>query len=252
MTLLELAAQNIAKESTAGVYKLTHEENTYWVKVCGEDKSNLVRAISTKLAKFESLSYFRSNAALDTKVRFNHEKTTIQYLYQEGLNVPHILVDSDDFFVTPNAGVSLDRAPKEYFKGELLNTLFTQFGEMHNRDIVHGRPAMRDILVDEEQNITLVDFEESVLSANSQLKARDIFLLLMDLCRIEHLTNKQKIKAVTLWKEIVSEADWQALQKMCRTLSHFQFLAHVVLKFKPRNRTSNQILATLSLLREMA
>ncbi|MGR5543074.1 hypothetical protein ACPV5V_31435, partial [Vibrio campbellii] len=83
--------------------------------------------------------------------------------------------------------------------------------------------------------ITLVDFEESVLSANSQLKARDIFLLLMDLCRIEHLTKKQKIQAVELWKNIVSEADWQALQKMCRTLSHFQFVAQLVLKFKPRN-----------------
>jgi tRNA A-37 threonylcarbamoyl transferase component Bud32 len=252
MSLLEVAAQNIAKESTAGVYKLTHDKSTYWVKVCGEDKSNFVRALSTKIAKLESLSYLRSNAALDTKVRFNHEKTTIQYLYQEGLNVPHILVDAEDFFVTPNAGVSLDRAPKEYFEGELLNTLFSQFGEMHNRDIVHGRPAMRDILVNEQQHITLVDFEESVLSANSQLKARDIFLLLMDLCRIEHLTKKQKIQAVELWKNIVSEADWQALQKMCRTLSHFQFVAQLVLKFKPRNRTSNQILSTLSLLRERA
>ncbi|MDR9827737.1 hypothetical protein RCJ22_19235 [Vibrio sp. FNV 38] len=249
--MLKLAAQNIAKDSTAGVYKLTHEDSIYWVKVCGEDKSTFVRLISTKLAKFESLSYFRSNAALDSKVRFDHEKTTIQYLYQEGLNVPHILIDEELFFVTPNAGVCLDRAPKQFFNGNLLDTLFLQFGEMHNRDIVHGRPAMRDILINEDQSITLVDFEESVLSANSQLKARDIFLLLMDLYRIDSLTKKQKLKAIKIWKDTVSSQDWQALMKMCHTLNNFKFVAQLVLKFKPRNRASHQILSTLSLLREV-
>lgn len=246
---LKESADEIALNNTAGVYKLIKDNTTYWVKVCGENKSNFVRHISSFIAKSEALSFLKTNALLSPEDRFEHEKLIISHLKDKGLPVPQIIDENSDYFITLDAGTPFEQADPQVVNDLLVEKLLTIFSVLHENNIAHGRPALRDILVNQNHDIQLIDFEESILDANSRLKARDIFLLLMDLHRIDSISQDVLIHGLLLWKSRVTNQDWKALLSMGKKLRKIAFVGKLVLKFKPRNRTSQQILKVLDLLK---
>ncbi|MCL9779983.1 hypothetical protein M9194_00885 [Vibrio sp. S4M6] len=246
---LKESADEIALNNTAGVYKLIKDNTTYWVKVCGENKSNFVRYISSLIAKVESLSFLKTNALLTPEDRFEHEKLIISHLKEKGFPVPNIIDENDDYFITLDAGTPFEQVDPSLINEQLIEQLLLIFSVLHTNNIAHGRPALRDILVNDENEVQLIDFEEATLKANSKLKARDIFLLLMDLHRIESISQSAIISALFLWKGKVDDQDWQALISMGNRLQKLAFVGRLILKFKPRNKTSIQILKVLEILK---
>lgn len=243
---LKESAEDIALNNTAGVYKLIKDNTTYWVKVCGENKSNFVRHISSFISKAESLSFLKTNALLSPAERFEHEKLIISHLKEKGFPVPKIVDENEDYFITMDAGTPFEQVDPALINEQLIEQLLTIFSVLHENDFAHGRPALRDILVNENNEVQLIDFEEATLKANSKLKARDVFLLLMDLHRIESISQEAILKALFMWKDRVTEQDWSALISMGNRLRKISFIAKVILKFKPRNKTSIQILSELT------
>jgi len=250
--MLTSDASIIANNNKPGVYPLKHENALYWVKVSGENKSNLVRKISAQIAKLNAFTFFQTNATQSAYARFAHEKTILIKLAQLGLPVAKILADDERFFVTENAGVTLKELPPEQITQDLIVKIFSSYGYLHQHNVAHGRPALRDIMVrhdDEGAHVTLIDFEESIENANAQLKARDMFLLLMDLGRLSFITTEQKLSALLQWKKLVDDDVWQTLAKMTRTFSKLTFLAKLVLIVKPKNSTSRHILQAVDILK---
>ncbi|MDW6003320.1 BUD32 family EKC/KEOPS complex subunit [Vibrio mangrovi] len=230
-----------------GVIKIIDQKNTYWLKIGGEEKSNFIRKISSIAGKLNLLSFFQSKATMNSLSRFEHEKSMLLYLNSIGFQVPQITLEGRHFFVTPDQGCPISQIDADRITDETLAQLFSLFARLHNADIAHGRPALRDILIDQHNQLSLIDFEESIMHASPMLKARDIYLLLMDLCRIEHITLEQKRKALLSWRQQVSEDHWTSLLEIHQLLHKFKFLAHIVLCFKQKNKLSKQLLETCHL-----
>ncbi|MDP5254107.1 MULTISPECIES: lipopolysaccharide kinase InaA family protein [unclassified Vibrio] len=234
--------------NTVGVTKIIDESKVYWLKINGEDKSNFIRKCSAFISHVSFLSFLQTKSTLDSFERFEHERVMLHFLSANGFNVPEIELEGEGYFVTADKGVQLKNLPEERITDDLLANLFTLFARLHNTQVAHGRPALRDILVDNHDQISLIDFEESTMDANSSLKARDIFLLLMDLCRLTSVTEQRKLAALMTWKNQVSSEEWQSLQKIFRFANKCRWIAKTVLSVKPKNRASQQLIATLTLL----
>ncbi|RQW64803.1 hypothetical protein [Vibrio viridaestus] len=246
--MLADTCNKIIESNASGVIKINEDQSTYWLKISGEDKNNFVRKVSAQLAKIKMFSFFETKAVMSSFERFEHEKAVLRYLSEMNVNVPHIAYEGPGFFVTSDEGKPLNTIQQSRIGQTELNELFTMFSRLHANNVAHGRPALRDIVINDENNLSLLDFEESILNATSQQMARDMYMLLMDLCRLQHITSEQKSEALLIWKENVSENVWSELLKINRFLKHFSFLARTVLLFKKKNKLSQQILSTIKLL----
>ena len=249
--LAEICNKLIA-DNASGVIKINEDHNTYWVKIFGEDKNNVIRKFSAYLAKHKTFSFFETKAVLSSFERFEHEKAVLHFLYSRNINVPHIEYEGPGFFVTSDEGKPLNGVDQERVNQVILDDLFALFSELHRNKVAHGRPSLRDIVINDQNQLSLLDFEESIMDATSQQMARDIFMLLMDLCRLSNITEKQKIQSLLAWKENTSEEVWLQLIKITQFLRKFIFLAHTVLFFKKKNKLSHQIISTLQLIRKVS
>ncbi len=238
----------ITNHTSGGVIKIKENKHTYWLKISGEDKNNTIRKISAFLAKSNKFSFFATKAILNSSDRCEHEKSVLHYLAEMDISVPEIKYEGPGFFVTSDEGKPLNTISPERIDQTTLNNLFEIFANLHANKVAHGRPALRDIVIDEQNRLSILDFEESILNATSQQIARDIFMLLMDLCRISDITEEQKIQSLLLWKNRVPESVWRQLVKISNFLSHLTFIAHLVLFFKKKNKLSKQIIATVKLI----
>lgn len=241
----------ISSHSSGGVIKIKENKHTYWLKISGEDKNNVIRKVSAFLAKSNKFSFFETKAVLNSSERFEHEKCVLHYLAEMNISVPEIKYEGPGFFVTSDEGQPLNTVNPERINQKILNNLFGMFASLHANHVAHGRPALRDIVIDEQDKLSILDFEESILNATPQQIARDTFMLLMDLCRIPSITEEQKIQSLLLWKKSVPDSVWQQLVKITSLLSYFTFIAHSVLFFKKKNKLSKQIITTVKLIQKI-
>lgn len=249
--LAETCQKLISSHSSGGVIKIKENKQTYWLKISGEDKNTIIRKVSAFLAKSNKFSFFETKAVLNSSERFEHEKSVLRYLTEMNIRVPEIKYEGPGFFVTSDEGTPLNTVSPDRINQATLNSLFEMFADLHINKVAHGRPALRDIVIDEQEQLSILDFEESILNATSQQIARDIFMLLMDLCRIRSITEEQKIQSLLLWKKRVPASVWQQLVKITGLLSHFTFIAHLVLFFKKKNKLSKQIITTVKLIQKI-
>lgn len=239
-------------ENITGAVKFRAKNNTYWLKSAGEDKDNFIRRISVFLAKFKALSYFDTKATWSSFERMQHEKKVLHYLNEKKFTAPQIEHEGDGFFVTLDNGIPLNEVEQKRINQSTVDNLFTLMLDLHSHNIAHGRPALRDIVVDENNALKLLDYEEAVIEPTDQQMARDIFILLMELSDLTSVTEDQKIKSLLDWKEKTSSDVWAQLIKISKFLQSVVFFAHLVQFFKKRNRLSRQIICTLKLMKKVS
>jgi tRNA A-37 threonylcarbamoyl transferase component Bud32 len=249
--MLQEQCNKYISQNISGVNKIIIDGNIYWLKVYGENKSNLIRKISSLSSKISYFSLFQTQAVLDSIERLEHEKKMLHYLSQRNFCVPEIDLEGPGYFVTHDRGVPLHQVDQSRVTDEVLCNLFMEFVNLHQNNIAHGRPALRDIILSPDNKLTLIDFEESIMDANSTLKARDIYILLMELCRIKNIPLERKLNVLLLWKSHVSETDWQSLLKINTLIKRLQLIPKAVLHIKKSNTLSNQLLETLALFEQL-
>lgn len=94
---------------------------------------------------------------------FEREREGLHLMHTAGMLVPRIVDEGPDYFVTPDAGISLaalckspafEEAERQAALAEAARTLH----ELHDAGMAHGRPNLKDFLWD-GQRITLIDLE---------------------------------------------------------------------------------------------
>ncbi|WP_087021371.1 hypothetical protein [Thaumasiovibrio subtropicus] len=244
---LSVACDQLADSQPAGVYPIVIEDKKFWIKVCGEDKYNVIRRFSAWLAQFELMQFFKTNAVQSPQHRLSREIDVMSTLADKGVAVPTVVTSSDRFYVTTDAGRTLNSLKPEEVPHDLGQKVFALFTRLHRNHVVHGRPAMRDMLLNEDGSLTLIDFEESTIGNHPQLMARDMFLLLMDLCRLPTISEQDKLAGLREWQSAMSDKAWLELKRIGKLLNKFKFVAKGILLFKD-NRTSKQILNALAII----
>jgi len=250
--MLAKTCDKLIANNASGVIKINENKNTYWLKVFGEDKNNFIRKLSAFIAKYNRFSFFETKAVLSSFERFEHEKSVLHYLDKINIKVPHIEYEGPGFFVTLDGGKPLNRIDSNRINQVILDELFDIFSKLHLNKVAHGRPSLRDVVINDNNQLSLLDFEESILDATPQQMARDIFMLLMDLCRLDNITDEEKIHSLLTWKDKVPHYVWLELVKINNFLKHFSFIARTILLFKKRNKLSQQIINTIDLIKKIA
>jgi tRNA A-37 threonylcarbamoyl transferase component Bud32 len=234
-----------------GIHRLQYAQQTYWLKVAGEEKTNRIRRFSVQLAKRPAFQLFKVNSVLSAIERLQLEIRHTRFMYDLGLPVSEIVLAGRDYLLTPDAGSMLAQASLDPTSlHNILLKAFSELARIHQANCYHGRPALRDILINNEQQLTFIDLEESGIDGNTSLMARDVFLLLMDVNRLAQITAEQQQVYLQHWRERAPAAAVQALPQVYRLLNKLSGVARLVLKFKD-NQTAKDYLHALSIIRTM-
>ncbi|NCG08454.1 MAG: hypothetical protein GWO81_02615 [Verrucomicrobia bacterium] len=242
------AAEALLVQNEQGVYSFKTNGDVYWLKIAGEEKSNFVRKLSSSFHACFKINYLRTNASgMSPWERLQHEKQVIHHLGAKGTSVPLMVCEGNNYFVTQDAGVPLHAAPQEILTSEFLQRLFVGLMQLHQLRVAHGRPSVRDLVVNEKKDITFVDFEESQINPGPAMKARDFMLMILDLERL-NLSGEKISDAITHWLEYEEKEVFREFRKLVLLLKIIRHPAKLILIFKPRNRLSRQIIQSASIL----
>lgn len=235
------------KHSDVFVHMIEQSDTIYWLKKCGEDKRNVLnKTINFYLNHQKGLSHLSLTSGLSPKERFNKEVSILEYANEQHLPIPEVVFKGRSFFVTKNAGEPLHRANPSLHP-ELFKKAVATLGQFHRKGVIHGRPAMRDIVVNDNGAVTFLDFEEARLSNNPTLRARDFLLFLLDSYRLKSVTQEQRLAALIHWYQEFGEGTDKTFQLIESTLGRIGWVGKLILTFR-RNRLSAQLLELRSLL----
>jgi tRNA A-37 threonylcarbamoyl transferase component Bud32 len=248
MTTLQALVQ---QHLQPGIHCLQYQEQRYWLKVAGEEKTNRIRRLAVQLARWPALQLFKVNSVLSAVERLQLEVRHTQAMYALGLPVSDMVLAGKDYMLTRDAGtmlLHLTLAPEAMH--QVLLQAFTALARFHHANCYHGRPALRDILLNAEQGLTFIDLEESGIDGNAILMARDVFLLLMDTNRLAGISFTQQQAYLQQWLKYAPSAATHALAQVYQVLKRLSGLAHLILKVKV-NQTAKDYLQALSIIRAM-
>lgn len=213
----QYVTQLVATHKGERICRFDYEGRTYWVK------------------QPEKLSGIWLLLKPNPKQAFRRELAILQKWAEKGAPVPHIVMYGEDFFVLEDAGVSIsqwvDRKDcSEQQKSTILRDAAQALIHLHQQGLVHGRPAVRDIIWNQGK-IVFLDFESRSQSQNPQWQiVRDMLFFFNSLCREEDISNEQVEKAAEFYQAECNPQYWQA---MMGYLSRFRWLYYLLLPFKP-------------------
>ena len=237
------------QKPSGGVYRFAYQDRFFWIKICGENKRTVLRFASHALTRFKSLAFLASNAVLDPSERLAHEIHMLTLCKALQLPVPTVVSYGPRFFVLEDKGTTIEKLDEIRVDGQLIRDIFLKLACFHEKNIAHGRPALRDILWHQGE-LTFVDFEEGTYPASPTLQARDVLLLLTDVCQLKEIFKSERVLALTAWRERVNSATWAELLRIANFLRKFEFVAHAMLRHRPGHRLSSGLLAALNIIDE--
>ncbi|TNG93008.1 hypothetical protein FHQ21_02700 [Testudinibacter aquarius] len=160
------------------------------------------------------------------------EIQALQYLNKVGAPCAELVAWDDDYLVLKDVGATVDQwlqnsACDQQQKQQIINDCAMALAELHALDLVHGRPATRDIGW-ENGKVRFIDFESKLNIDRLQWnKARDLIIFIHDLYR-NTLPQQMVESAVSSYRQHAnSEQNWQYA---LRILHKYRFLYPL---FKP-------------------
>ncbi len=242
---MDSQVQDILSKKTGGVYCFSYNGERYWIKAFGENKNNFVRKLSNTLCKLFKVDFFKNNASsMNENQRLNHEREVIKLINKSSDLAPKVVKEGEGYFITKDSGTSLKSVKKDRLNQAILDKIFQGLMKLHRMNFSHGRPAIRDILLSESNELVFIDFEEASIEPSAQLKARDFMLMIIDLETLG-LNNDLLDRAISVWLKEEDQDVIDAFFKLYAILHKVKFLAKIILFAKPRNRLSQSILKAL-------
>ncbi|MFD2095194.1 hypothetical protein ACFSJ3_04295 [Corallincola platygyrae] len=191
----------------------------FWLKHAGEEKSRWIHHLLRWLSKPRLLSWANSHAWMAPEQRLQQEVRQLLSLSMQNLPVIKITSFNATGFVTRDAGINAKQALQQSDnKRALLRDIFKALAKLHRAGVVHGRPALRDIAVDNWGKVTFMDFEESPPRASPQLMARDAIILLNECYRIDDIRREHVHAAFSAWRKHTRRQAWHATECCARWL----------------------------------
>ncbi|WP_118781428.1 hypothetical protein [Haemophilus haemolyticus] len=173
------------------------------------------------------------------KQSFKNELQTLLNLVEKNAPVPIVPYHDEDFFVLEDAGATVsqwlcDKKVDNQQKFSIIYDACLALIDLHTKNLVHGRPAIRDITWDKGK-VTFLDFESRSSSQNQNwLIVRDMLFFFNSLCREEDISDTF-IQKVALYYQAHCEAkNWQ---NMMSFLQRFRWVYYLLLPFKSIAKT---------------
>lgn len=207
----------LEKQKGKRVYKFNYQGKSYWLK------------------QPERLSGVWLLLKPHPKKSFENELMTLLDLFKQGVPVPKVVYHEKDFFVLEDVGMSISQwvdnpNSSEEQKFSILSEASQALIGLHKKGLVHGRPAIRDIVWNNSKVIFL-DFESRSKSQNKDwLIVRDMLFFFDSLCHKETISD-ELIKEIALYYQThCASRNWEIMQNY---LLRFRWVYYLLLPFKP-------------------
>ncbi|MGC7589334.1 protein kinase family protein [Bisgaard Taxon 46] len=168
---------------------------------------------------------------------FQNEINTLINFAKSGAPVPQLLLTGEDFLVLKDAGPTLadwveNPAVPENEKQHILSEGLKALLALHQKGLVHGRPAIRDMAWNGKQ-IRFIDLETHH-EASAQKQVYDLVIFIHSLCRSKVISD---IEVKRIVSELAQQADTYIWQQVLHLMQKYRFLYYLLLPFKPIART---------------
>ncbi|AOF54368.1 serine/threonine protein kinase [Pasteurellaceae bacterium NI1060] len=169
------------------------------------------------------------------KKSFANELMTLLDLFKQGVPVPKVVYHEKDFFVLEDVGMSISQwmdnpNTSEKQKFSILSDASQSLIGLHKKGLVHGRPAVRDIVWNDGKTIFL-DFESRSKSQNKDwLIVRDMLFFFDSLCHKETISDELIAEVAVYYQTHCDSRNWEIMQNY---LSRFRWVYYLLLPFKP-------------------
>ncbi|AWX13263.1 kinase [Mergibacter septicus] len=141
------------------------------------------------LKQVEKLSGGMRLLKFNPQKALQRELSALQYLNQRQAPIAKVVAYGEDYFVTEDVGTGVDDWLKKPIsaaqKQRILCDSAKALAQLHQQQLTHGRPALRDITWQAEK-VYFIDFETVCLKSNSptqlnKRKIRDILVFIHSL-----------------------------------------------------------------------
>ncbi len=208
------------------IFPLDRAGRRYWFKRGRPTGSTAIHALGYRLTGLPFLRPVERKSAVEAAA---WEAAKLRRLSERGLPVPEILAEGEGFFVMTDRGEGLagllKRAEAELAK-RWLDGVVDALAVLHRAGEYHGASQIRNFVLDGDEGVGIIDFEES-FPTNSVLKAlqfRDLFLLLYSLHR-----QKQEADYPALLRRYIAASGNESFEEELRALyRRFRWLAKLV------------------------
>lgn len=161
----------------------------------------------------------------DPKTAFAREVALLRGFAARGAAVPRIVAEDAGHIVLADHGTPLQWL---VFRGQANAALMQRTGaalaKLHALGLVHGRPSLRDICLD-NNGLTFLDLEAGAkLQADAQDQARDLFLLLHSVFLTDGVGTPLAAPVLAAYCVVGSADVLQALKSRARGLWWLEFL----------------------------
>lgn len=168
---------------------------------------------------------------------FQHEINSLINFAKSNAPVPQLLLTGKDFLVLKDAGPTLadwveDTTVPENEKKYILSEGVKALLALHQKGLVHGRPALRDMAWNGKQ-ITFIDLETHH-EASEKKQTYDIIIFIHSLCRSKAISDLEIRRLVN---ELAQQAKIPIWQQVLHLLQTYRFLYFLLLPFKLIART---------------
>ena len=173
------------------------------------------------------------------KQSFKNELQTLLNLTEKNAPVPIVSYYDENFFVLEDSGITLsqwlcDKRANNQQKFSIIYDACLALIDLHDKNLVHGRPAIRDITWDKGK-VTFLDFESRSSSQNQNwLIVRDMLFFFDSLCREEDISDDFIQKVALYYQDHCRVENWQ---NMIVFLQRFRWIYYLLLPFKPIAKT---------------
>lgn len=166
------------------------------------------------LKQTEQLTGFMRLLKANPKRALTRETEALQYLNNIGAPCAVLIQHGDGYLVLEDVGVTANQwfnnpAITVKQKQEIVKDCAIALAELHSLNLVHGRPATRDMGWDNGK-VRFIDFESRLNIRQLEWnKKRDLLIFIHDLFRNSNLSQAMIESAVTAYRQHGGEQVWQ-------------------------------------------
>lgn len=206
---------------TSRTLRFEYEDKSYWLK-----QAETVEGVQRLLKPFSQQA-------------FHNEVSYLLDLQKKSAPIPTIYLANDNVLVLEDSGKPVsywleDNKITAQQKQQILNDTVQALVNLHNMDVTHGRPLLKDILW-QDGKVTFIDFE---MRSNSndlfRKKVRDTLFFLYGICREPEITRQQIQQTFLFCKQHIDQKILSATLSKIKLLFVFYYM---LLPFKKVART---------------
>ncbi|WP_301099157.1 protein kinase family protein [Otariodibacter sp.] len=216
ISLNEYAQKLLTEHKDERVFQFNFQGKLFWLKqpehVHGVFRLLKPHPKESFLKEIERLKFFSSkNAPIPKLVLFDNNFLILE---DGGETVSHLLSENTDNLA---------------FKKELLLNSVKALNNLHKSDLIHGRPAIRDMTWDNHR-ILFIDFEVSSMNKDLQWqKIRDMAIFFHGLCRKDFISDEEVKYAIEQYEKICDPQLWQAFVQF---ITKYKFIYYLLTPIK--------------------